>query len=256
MTWTRHLDWYLDFRQLGSASSPLLSVDDDGASSIAQTPVLVQGDAFPLRLYCRERTDDGVDTVEIPSDSAIVLGGKKLSDIGSGPLLFSADSFALVGSGADAYWTADLDLHTANLDDALGTDAQITVRIDIEIQNPANSERQSFQFDVTIRRQAYAGEGDPDPAEPEYPTPSMLVVKYCGTEAIANGADDHTVTGLGLDFTPAQCLVSVRKPSQLAANIFATIRDDSISDDGFIVDLSAATPSAGYKLDYLIIEAP
>ena len=79
-----------------------------------------------------------------------------------------------------------------------------------------------------------------------------FVQKFRGTQAIASGADSVTVTGLALPSVPAQVLVTTRKLTG-GLNLFATVRDDSITTGGFTVDLSAATDATTYKLDYLAI---
>ena len=78
------------------------------------------------------------------------------------------------------------------------------------------------------------------------------VQKNAGTKAIASGADSVAVTGLGLASAPAQVLVTVRKATG-GSNLFAAVRGDSISTNGFTADLSAATDSGTYALDYLVI---
>jgi len=78
------------------------------------------------------------------------------------------------------------------------------------------------------------------------------VQKYRGTVAIGTGIDAVTVSGLGLPSVPAQVLVTVRKATG-GLNLFATVRDDSLTTGGFTVDLSAATDTTTYKLDYLAI---
>ena len=78
------------------------------------------------------------------------------------------------------------------------------------------------------------------------------VQKFRGTQAIASGVDTVTVSGLGLIAVPGQVLVTMRKVTG-GLNLFATVRDDSITTGGFTVDLSAATDAATYKLDYLAI---
>jgi len=70
--------------------------------------------------------------------------------------------------------------------------------------------------------------------------------------SIGSGVNAVTVSGLGLSSTPAQVLVTVRKATG-GLNLFATVRDDSITTGGFTVDLSAATDATTYKLDYLVI---
>jgi hypothetical protein len=78
------------------------------------------------------------------------------------------------------------------------------------------------------------------------------VQKHAGTLAIASGADSVAVTGLGLASAPSQVLVTVRKATG-GANLFASVRGDSITTDGFTADLSAATDAGTYALDYLVI---
>jgi hypothetical protein len=78
------------------------------------------------------------------------------------------------------------------------------------------------------------------------------VQKLRGTLALGSGVDSVAVTGLGLASVPAQVLVTVRKLTG-GLNLFATVRDDSITAGGFTADLSAATDAATYKLDYLVI---
>ena len=78
------------------------------------------------------------------------------------------------------------------------------------------------------------------------------VQKIRGTLAIASGVDTVTVSGLGLASAPGQVLVTVRKLTG-GLNLFATVRSDSITTDGFTADLSAATDAASYQLDYLAV---
>jgi hypothetical protein len=79
-----------------------------------------------------------------------------------------------------------------------------------------------------------------------------FVQKYRGTQAIASATDAVTVSGMGLATAPAQVLATVRKVTG-GLNLFATVRSDSITTDGFTADLSAATDAATYQLDYLVI---
>ena len=78
------------------------------------------------------------------------------------------------------------------------------------------------------------------------------VQKFRGTQAIGSGVDSIAVTGLALPSVPAQVLVTVRKVTG-GLNLFATVRDDSITTSGFTADLSAATDATTYKLDFLAI---
>ena len=79
-----------------------------------------------------------------------------------------------------------------------------------------------------------------------------FVQKYRGTVALGSGVGSVTVSGLALSAVPAQVLVTVRKPTG-GLNLFATVRGDSVSTDGFSVDLSGATDGAAYQVDYLVV---
>jgi hypothetical protein len=79
-----------------------------------------------------------------------------------------------------------------------------------------------------------------------------FVQKIRGTQAIASGANTVAVSGLGLASVPAQVLVTMRKATG-GLNLFATVRSDSITSNGFTADLSAATDATTYQLDYLAI---
>lgn len=79
-----------------------------------------------------------------------------------------------------------------------------------------------------------------------------FVQKIRGTQAVAAGANSVTVSGLALASAPAQVLVTMRKLTG-GLNLFATVRDDSITTDGFTLDLSGTTDAATYKVDYLVI---
>jgi hypothetical protein len=83
-------------------------------------------------------------------------------------------------------------------------------------------------------------------------TATGFVKKIAGTQAIALGADSVAVTGLALASAPTQVLVTVRKATG-GANLFASVRGDSITTGGFTADLSAATDASTYALDYLVI---
>ena len=83
-------------------------------------------------------------------------------------------------------------------------------------------------------------------------TSAGYVQKFRGTQALASGVNSVTVSGLGLAAMPGQVLVSVRKLTG-GLNLFATVRADSITTNGFTADLSGATDAATYALDYLVV---
>jgi hypothetical protein len=83
-------------------------------------------------------------------------------------------------------------------------------------------------------------------------TAVAYVQKYRGTVALASGVDSAVVSGLGLGSIPAQVLVTVRKPTG-GLNLFATVRGNSVTTDGFTIDLSGATDATTYGVDYLVV---
>ena len=78
--------------------------------------------------------------------------------------------------------------------------------------------------------------------------PKMAV----GTFAISNSVNSGTVTGLGVPFMPTKTIAVVRKQTG-ALNIFATVVDTTITQDGFGFVLSSLTDSANYKLDFIML---
>jgi len=78
-------------------------------------------------------------------------------------------------------------------------------------------------------------------------------IMYSGTVSLSMNSDTVTVSGLALPAAPRRVWVTVNKPSASAANLFATVRSDSVTQDGFVVNLSASPDSDSYTLNYLYI---
>lgn len=73
-----------------------------------------------------------------------------------------------------------------------------------------------------------------------------------GSAAISNGASMGSVTGLDLDDTPTEVVLTVRKPDD-GLTLFATVIAGTLTTDGFDYELSGNTDSANYYLDYVIV---
>jgi len=71
------------------------------------------------------------------------------------------------------------------------------------------------------------------------------------TISIAEGSISVTVSGLGLASVPGYIFITIESPNGESV-IYGSVRQDTITTDGFIVDLSGITPSAGYNLDYIL----
>lgn len=172
---------------LNNARTPgqvlLSSLTDPSAPS---TPALIEADRCLVQLrFCDRPANVGgsATTAELPVDNVIVLGGRKVR--GAGALLFSASNFVKVEDGGDVLYQAVLNLNVGSeiWNPAFGGEEQITVWVDVEVQAPAvddaeETDRITYQFPVTIIRQAYAGDAAPAPAAPIYPAPEALVVRY------------------------------------------------------------------------------
>jgi hypothetical protein len=180
MAWNKDIALYLNTST--TAGSPLI------ASKVNPTPApipeWIAGDARGVRFWLRELTGNQAEPLQgvrlEPGTWAVVLAGKALSGLAGSTLLYSATEFAEVEDGADYYYQSALNLNTDELVAAMGAlgSANVLQTIcDLEVQNLENTQRFTFQFQVNIRRQAYAGEGDPTPAAPPYPLPEALVVK-------------------------------------------------------------------------------
>jgi len=245
---------YVDVEKPGGA--PCL-LDEKNSSPLDETLYLMQGDKFGLRVYFRQRGSVGSSStaVDLPADFSLAIAAKETGDLPTAvTVLFSATAFSAVGADDDRYYSATLDLNTSEIATALGSDEDIAIKVDLEVRNVGNTERTTYRFAATLLMEAYSNEADPTPGTPTYPAANLVVAKYMGPVAIDAAADSVAVTGLALSFVPAAVLVSVRKPAG-GDNIWATVRDATLAADGFTADLSAAPGTAGYKLDYLLIEA-
>lgn len=242
--------FYIDIDRPGGRACLL---DGKASAALPDTPMLVQGDVGPLKLFFRRRGVAGAASTPMQHEGAsIVAAGKHVDDMGAATLLFSATSFVETGTGDDLHYLSELDLTAAEIGTKLGTGKEITVRVDVEVQTPGNTQRITYQFDVTVRKQGYSGEATPTPGTPPYPHPDQIVTKVRGTVEIGDDEDTVEVTNLGLEAAPAQVLLTLRKPDAAAPLLACNLVGDPTAD-GFTAALSGATPDTGYKLDYLLI---
>jgi hypothetical protein len=71
-----------------------------------------------------------------------------------------------------------------------------------------------------------------------------------GTQPIPLNATDVTVSGKSWSSVPSTIVVTISKPAG-AFNLYATVREETITTGGFIVDLSGSADVAGYVLSYV-----
>ena len=73
---------------------------------------------------------------------------------------------------------------------------------------------------------------------------------FGGSVSLTSG-ETSVVVSAAFEFEPSAIVAIVAKPDGSGSNIFATIRQDTISATGFTVDFSSAIPGIGYKLNYI-----
>jgi hypothetical protein len=145
---------YLDYGNPGGSETVLNGIQ---SSTLQQALNWISGDAFALRLWFRQLTSLGSasTSVTLEAGSQIVLAAK--ISLTAETLLFTAGSFSAGVSGTDVYYEAACDLNTAELDAAMGAESSLSVYIDVEVQNAANTRRITWRFSLTITRQVYEG---------------------------------------------------------------------------------------------------
>lgn len=214
----------------------------------------VSGDACPIRIFLWKNST--AENQRLPSGYQVHVFGQADSDAGTEETLFESTAFAEINLGTEEapLWAYDVELSlaTTELEDALGGEKDMTARVDVELAVAGGARPKTGRLYPRILRQAYSG-NTPTPADPELPAPESIVTKIRGTIAIGSGDSAATVEGLALGAVPAQVLLTLRKPSAGDPQISVALMDDSLSDEGFGLELGAATPKAGYKVDYLII---
>ena len=180
-------------------------------------------------------------TQRLANPSAMVFTGFKAGSHPSSTQLFYVSGFT-EGQDENGNWcyTATLNLNTDEIIAAIGSRNYLPVRAQI-LNAGLTYGQQSFTFPAVMYAAGYNPAGLINPSTARR-----------GTFAIGSGVDSGTVTGLALPSVPAQVLVSMKKLAG-GLNLFAIVRSDSVTTDGFTFDLSAATDSASYQLDYLVL---
>jgi hypothetical protein len=138
----------------------------DGMATRASAAALVQGDIRSLVLHFGTVSAGAWTAAGLGSGASIMVVGKPKA---GGEPLFSAETFTY-NSEAKTY-TADLDLHTDNLDDAMTGDALLAA-VDIEVSG--SGKIASFQFDVMVLKEIYTGEPPIIPGGPSYYTQAQV----------------------------------------------------------------------------------
>lgn len=217
----------------------LLGVDDPVTCTVTAATDLVNATAHGLAAGNRVQfsTDDTLPT----------------------PLIANTDYFVLVsGLTANAFKVSLASAGTAVDITDTGTGTHQFRRIDndetaIELMsamqyvaggNTIESQQLAFNYQNDIVR-----DGDTSPVAD--PADVILNVR-AGKESISNGTDSGSVV-FGTPFAGGLTYVvnlTVGKPTADGNNIFASVVEDSLDENGFDYELSADAPTGTYKLNY------
>ena len=152
------LDLHLD---INAAYGRVLLTSATDSSLRQPAPSIVAGDAMPVRLYFWSRSSTGTLTAADPGETSVILFSARPAGVPSGSdLLFLCDNFTETETGV---WDGSLSLATAELAAHLAT-APAGAKIitgEVEIQNADDTQRLSYQFDLTARAQVYDNQDTP-----------------------------------------------------------------------------------------------
>lgn len=184
---------------------------------------------------------------DLGADGGGEFGLKKAGHFGDSFIVI-ASSWTKAGSGVNAVYTFLVNWNTDDLNALLNIadgvvlgNASVTLLGGITWIDAAGKLNEVI-FNAVVQNNVFHGDED---------VSLDATVMRRGTLALGNGVDHAQVTGLLMATVPLHVLVTLRKVTG-GLNLFAIVRSDSISTDGFIVDLSAATDADTYVLDWLI----
>lgn len=255
MVWDRYIEIVVNLSARGETTF-LVSI---AAVTPRRILDLVQADAFPVRFRFVRATgvsNAPLEVVQLAAGSVIVFTGKLTSALSGSTLLFFADAFT-EDEDDDGYFYAGI-INTATASvlaafAALSPSKQtLALTVEVEIQNAGNTQRLSFQNDAILRRQVYAGEGDPAETDPEYPPPSaiFLPTRDIFVGEATSGAESVDIT---IPASATRCFAAgIRRPSAADAPI-SIVDWYRLNDTTARVLLSAATAVAGYQVTFVAI---
>jgi hypothetical protein len=162
--WTRTQTIYLD---TSNPTSALLRRDSETTQQNTSGLRFVAGDKFPLRLAFYDLSAGAAIT--LASGFTLAFAGKLSTAINGSTLLFLTTSFTGVTVGSETHYSGTLDLNTEEIMDAFDaapTSNELSVVVDVEYRNAANTERVTLRVPCTLLRQVYTDEGTPGSATP------------------------------------------------------------------------------------------
>lgn len=156
-----------------AASDPIIAQKNVNRSGVI--PVATLGDCSTYRFWFYN-IDPGASsgtTVRL-NDTPFALGGREDPGYATSPYLLAATAFTEGGAEETGwYYETPLDFSSTDLAAAFTyapTRLLLAIKVDIEYQNADNTQRQTTQFVLNVRRQILTGPPSTDPAVPPLPT--------------------------------------------------------------------------------------
>jgi hypothetical protein len=135
------------------------------AQNTITTLDLVLRDIYAAELIIVDRTSDRSTPYvvsDIPSGYSIAFNAKLPADLTADPALISQMGWVGEGTGTTRKYIADINLNTAALIAAMGTEASVTLRGEFVLIRPDNGHEASSQFSIRVAQDVYRGtEGTP-----------------------------------------------------------------------------------------------
>jgi hypothetical protein len=211
---------------------------------------VVQDDQFVIQLFPRTLSNvigGTSSTLQLSSGSSIIFG---LKTVGGESLLDDATAFTEYTDGSgNWYYGSTLTLDGDAVAAALGDDPSVACIGEIRITDATGAVKR-YQFYITLYAAVYLG----DEGTISAPEPGTVLTFAAGSQAVASGVDFVTVTDLALSGAPALIIPQLVKADGTKANIGCFLRA-GWTEEGFTVDLTAATPDDTYVLTWAIVNS-
>lgn len=185
-----HLDIYLNLGK--PAGERCLFESILGKGTLARL-FAMRRDKFPVRIWPMRTSGlltSGNITHERLVDLVIFFGAKLASNLDAESFITSQTDWTEVQDGNKYYYEALVDFNTAAISTAFAGQESLDLRFDIRLQNLDNTQRITYQFPGTLRKNAILGtEGTGGPGDPIYPLPAEILTKAGNLEGLEDPAE-------------------------------------------------------------------
>jgi hypothetical protein len=203
MSWSRTFELVLNLST--RQGSPLAAGRTDATP--VESVTWYARDRFTLRIIPVERSASATSPTvrtRLAPGSVIVVKGNAKPTPGADPCLYNAVAFTEIEDPDDIgqyYYEATLDLNTnegnAAVDALVAPQDALECLFDVEIQDAANTERNTFQFRAFVKKDVVRNQGTPTPGSPLYPSPAQILVANNNLSELASAPTARANLGLG-----------------------------------------------------------